>query len=100
MAIQTKLSGLTWWEKLFGQETVIEFAAPHIAVGDEVIVSGCRWHVDAITGCPYLSIPAEYADYTLAEDWCYVWNVDNDRRFVLSDYVPVAHLVSMIERGE
>lgn len=88
-------------DRTFGYEQTHEFQQARIEVGDEVIVSGCRWSIDAIyPRCPYLSLPAEYADYSLTEDWVYLWNVGNNRRFALSDYAPKQYVIDLIERRE
>lgn len=92
---------LDFLDKVFGEETTQEFAPAVLADNDEVIVCGCRWRiVNATARCPYTSVPAEYDGYTLDEDWAYVHNVDADARFTLTDYVPAAFLIGLLEQGE
>lgn len=102
MAILVQNAGLTWWEKLFGQELVSEFAPPLIEVGDIITdrANGAEWHVEAIyPQAPYIALPAEFLGYTLDEDWAYLWRVNDVYGATLSEYVPVQYIVDLIERG-
>lgn len=96
----TATAGLTWWEVLFGVETVTEFAPPTITEGDVIIDNGTgvQWQVRSIhQEAPYTSLPIEYAAYTLTEAWAFLVRVTDDSAFALSDYAPVRYLQVMSE---
>lgn len=91
---------LDFLDRTFGYAEELEFAPSTLVNGDEVIVCGCRWRViNATARCPFSSVPAEYDGYTLDEDWAYVYNVDADARFTLTDYVPAAFMITLLEQG-
>lgn len=88
-------------DRTFGYEQTQEFAQPIIETGDAVIVSGVLWRViSKAPRCPYLTLPAEYADYALDETWLYVYNVGAEVGIALTDYVPERYLIALIEMGE
>ena len=92
---------LDWIDRTFGYEQTQEFAQPIIETGDAVIVSGVLWRViSKAPRCPYLTLPAEYADYALDETWLYVYNVGAETGIALTDYVPERYLIALIEMGE
>ena len=99
----TAAAGLTWWEVLFGVETVTEFAPPTITEGDVITDNGTgvQWEIRRIhQEAPYTSLPVEYADYTLAEPWAFLVRVTADSAFALSDYAPLQYLTDMLSKGE